>query len=221
MLNLFFGSKIEKEIKELCKVSPHVILRYPEGNDFTVSQIVKVFRDSLVVIGFGGKLKSRDFVVTFTDNHASFKTSVLKSGTDSSGRVLFYLKMPEKLLPPSPAMRRHKIYPNGKAKLLLSTKAGQKTVELTVYDFGEIGLTVVNDSSVDIKVGTSLFQALVSVGQMNAQLCDMVAAGVRRTKMENKVVDLIFCPFKKPPIKLSEMLSAASGLAPKPKPKKK
>lgn len=221
MLSAFFGSKIEKEFKQLLKDAPELEIRYAGEEEYAVSRLRKVFRDSLIIGGFKGALRKKELEIRILSNMTSFKTEVIRTGIDNNGNPIFYVKIPAKLsMATGAARKRFVIHPNGKVKVLLSTNRGQKSLELKIFDIGEGGISMINDSKIGFKPGTKLYQTMVTIGSMGEQLVDLLVANVKTRQTEEGPQQLLICTFKKQPRALKEMLSVAQSLAPKPKPQK-
>ena len=214
MFSLLFGSKMEKDLKAFVEQSPDVVLRYKDGQTVIPSRILKVFRDSMTIMGFPDTLKQKEIHIRLQLNGVGFDTVISKIGRDKEGKVLFYCKMPERLLPPNKGYRRFVIHPNGTARVLVSTNRGEKSLKLAIYDISELGMNLVSDSDVGVKIGTKFYQSMVTVGGGQAHLVDMQVCNLRK----GPAGVMLCCGFTTDPRGLSEMLSAASGLAPKPKP---
>ena len=221
MFSRFFESKFEKEIKSVCQPGMELELRYSGGDTITVSQVIKIYRDSIVLLGFFAKLKVSELQVRIIDNGISFDTVIKRKGTDSKGNALFYCSMPVKLNYPKKRPEIFRIYPNGSCKILVSTNRGEKSVVLSMWALSESAIYLANKTNVNIKIGTKLFQALATVGTMGAQLCNMQVAKIRNEKHPDGDLSILSCLFTSPPRALPEMLSQAKSLAPKPKPKPK
>lgn len=221
MLSALFGSKIEKEFKQLLKDAPELEIRYAGEEEYAVSRLRKVFRDSLIISGFKGTLRKKELEIRIISTMTSFQTEVIRAGVDSGGSPIFYVKIPAKLnMADSAARKRFVIHPQGKVKILLSTNRGQKSVELKIYDIGEGGVSIINDSKIGFKAGTKLYQTVVTIGSMSDQLVDLLVANVKNREVGGEPQQLLICTYKKPPRALREMLTVAQGLAPKPKPAK-
>ncbi|CAM2007836.1 hypothetical protein [Acanthopleuribacter pedis] len=221
MLSAFFGNKIEKEFKQLLKEAPELEIRYAGEEEYAVSRLRKVFRDSLIIGGFKGALRKKELEIRILSNMTSFKTEVIRTGIDHNGNPIFYVKIPAKLnMAGNAARKRFVIHPNGTVKILLSTNRGQKSLVLKIFDIGEGGISIVNDSKIGFKPGTKLFQTMITIGSMSDQLVDLLVANVKNRQVGDSMQQLLICTFKKQPRALKEMLSAAQSVAPKPKPAK-
>jgi len=216
MFSSIFGSKIEKELKAQIQNGPELEVRYEGGDASTISLVVKIFHNSITILGFNSKLKDNRLDIKILATGYSFRTKILRTGKDSAGSPLFFCKMPEKLKPPTKRVQRHRIYPNGSAKLLLNTNRGEQIVTLPIWEFCEYGVILANTSKVHIQMGTRLFQAMLTIGGGQTHLVDMQVANLRKRKEEPQL--LLVCLFSKPPRLLSELLTQAKGLVPKPKP---
>lgn len=221
MFSKLFASKMEKEMKAVCPPGTELMLQYKEGESITVSQMLKIFRDSVVLLGFFSKLRSKQITVKILSNGMSFDTVVKRMGTDKNGNALFYCQMPESFQRPKARPNHYKIYPNGSAKIILSTNRGEKSVLMPLFAVSDYGVVLANESGIDVKIGTKIFQALVTVGSMNGQLINMQVANVRTEKGPKGPLKLLSCVFTAEPRAINEMLSNAKSLAPKPKPKPK
>lgn len=217
MFSKLFGSKMEKDLKAFIEKSPEVVMRYRDNENVIPSRILKIFRDTLVIMGFPGKLQQREFHVRLQLNGVGFDTAVSKVGKDKAGKAVFYCKLPERLLPPGKDYRRFIIHPNGSAKVLVSTNKGEKSLKLPIYDLSEMGINLVNETDVAINIGTKFYQSLVTIGGGQAHLIDMQVANLRK----GPAGLMLCCGFTTPPRALSEMLSTAKGLVPKPASPKK
>ena len=222
VLSLFFGSKIEKDLKAMAAEHPECEVAYAGSDEeaFTATRMIRVVRDSVVILGFPGKLKQRQLRIRSLFNGLSFETTLTGQSKDKLGQLLFHCKMPEKLMP-TPGFRRYKVYPNGSAKIILSTNRGETSVNLPLWEVSEFGITLVNNTRTEVKVGTRLYQSMVQVGGGQAHLVDMQVANIRLQQLEDKKFPLLICGYSKPPRGLTEMVGVAKTLAPKPPPPKK
>ena len=174
MFSKLFASKIEKEMMQVCPPGSELMLQYRDSSEsFIVSQMLKIYRDSVVLLGFYAKLRTKDVSVKILRSGLSFDTSVKRTGKDKNGNALFYCDMPTAITRPKASPSHFKIYPNGSVKLLLTTNRGEKSVVMPIWEFADYGLTLANETDVELKIGTKLFQALVTVGALNAQLVNM------------------------------------------------
>ncbi len=220
MFSNLFSSKMEKELKTLSMGAPELELRYSGGDSITVSKMIKINRDSLVLLGFPGKLKKNKIAVKILANGARFETTILRQGLDNKGQIIFFCQMPEKIIPPSASARRLVINSQGSARVIVSTNYGEKSLTLPIWDISENGLSLLNTSKVQIKIGTKLFQSLLTVGTIKGHLADLQVANVRNHRNGKVNIPLLSCLFIHPPRTISEMLSMAKSLAPKPAPPK-
>jgi len=222
LFSKLFASKIEKEMMQVCPPGSELMLQYRDSSEsFIVSQMLKIYRDSVVLLGFYAKLRTKDVSVKILRSGLSFDTSVKRTGKDKNGNALFYCDMPTAITRPKASPSHFKIYPNGSVKLLLTTNRGEKSVVMPIWEFADYGLTLANETDVELKIGTKLFQALVTVGALNAQLVNMQVANSRMDTGPKGPVRLLSCVFTSEPRALTEMLSLAKGLVPKPKSKTK
>ncbi|MDJ0840271.1 MAG: hypothetical protein QNK37_27420 [Acidobacteriota bacterium] len=211
-----FTPKIEKDLKALAAKGPELELRYTGGESISVSKILKIYRNTIQIIGFFGKLKQKDLEITMLATGISFQTQVTRVGNDQLGNPVFFCSMPERIKPRPKPLQKYRINMKGKAKLLVTTKQGERSVVLPVYEISELGITLANDSKIGIKIGTKFFQGMVTIGEGQSHLCDMQVANVRPVKKDTP--ELLVCAFSREPRAIGEMLSVAKGLAPKPKP---
>jgi len=213
-----FPTKIEKDLKALMQMGPELVFRYENNDTASVTVLMGVNRKNLVILGFSGTLAHAELLVTFLVNGARFETRVLRRGNDSRGNTLFYCSLPERIVPDR-HFQRHRINGQGTAKILVTTNRGDKTSVLPVLEVSTSGLHLENKSGIQIKVGTKLFQTLVTVAGGASHLVDLQVAGVRAAR--GTVGERLVCAFTHEPRALTEMLSAARAVAPKPKPVKR
>lgn len=214
MFSNLFSSKLEKDLKALQDRGRELELRFEDGESLAISQLLKVLRNKVVILGFREKLKNPNIICTFLHNGASFKTKVMKKGVDSNGNSLFYCALPEGVK--MGKIQRHLIKgKESQCKVLVSTNKGDKSVLMPVWEITELGATLVNNSNVHINIGTKLFQTMMNIGTGGqAHLVDLQVAGTRKEGSGQ----MLICAFSREPRGKSEMLSAGKGLAPKPKP---
>lgn len=217
----FFVSKIEKELKVLCPAGTELELRYRESESFTVSQMIKSYRGTIVLLGFFARLKAKEITVKILKSGISFDTVVNRMGTDKNGNALFYCSMPEKLIKATKKVDHFNIYPNGSAKLLVTTNRGDKSLVMPIFELSDYGVLLVNDTGVEVKIGTKLFQTLITVGSMGAQLVNMQVANLRNQSTPDGPKQMLSCVFSEEPRILNEMLSLARGLASESTPRAK
>lgn len=222
VLSLFFGSKIEKELKALAAEHPECDVGYAgsEEPSFTATKILRVVRDSIVILGFPGKIKQKELRLRSLSTGITFDTVLSGSNSDKLGQLLFHCKMPEKL-GHIPGFRRYPVYPNGSAKIILSTNRGETSVKLPVWEISELGITLVNNTRTEVKIGTRLYQAMVEIGGGQAQLADFQVANIRLQDMGDKKFPLLICSYSRLPRGLTDLINVAKTAAPKPAPKKK
>ncbi|CAM2067360.1 hypothetical protein SCOR_18415 [Sulfidibacter corallicola] len=216
MLEIFFGSKIEKELKHLVKTAPELEVRYAGEENFTISQLRRVYRDSIVISGFSGQLRKKELEVRILANMATFQTTVIKTGTDQVGLPIFYCKIPAKFKAGSAAARkRYHVFPEGKIRVLLTTNRGEKGVELPIWDIGEGGISILNTSDVGFKLGTKLYQSLVTIGSGSQQLIDLQIINIKKQVEGGKAYQLMMCRYQKQPRAMNEIINAAKSVSPK------
>ena len=213
MFSNLFGHKLEKDLKNLVAgKGPELTWHYRDSEAHQVSKVMKLFRDSMVILGFSGKLRQREIEITFLGNGVRFQTSITRSGPNKLGQSLFHCRMPEKLLPPKAQFQRFRINGAGNLRLMVGTMRGDKSLVLPLYEVSTLGLNLINDSDVEIKVGTKFFQAMASIGSGNqSHLVDLRVANVRPQKIDGKTLPLLVCAFTHEPRSLGEMLSQAKA----------
>ncbi len=216
MLSALFGTKIEKELKALLEQAPELEVRYQDGETFTVSRLLKVYRNKVVLLGFTGKLKKPELRATFLANGAWFNTKVVTRAYDNAGRPLFYCKLPEALSPPAQPWQKHRIKGAGEVRALVSTNRGERSMELPIWECSSLGMTLINATDVEFRGGAKFFQALTTIGGMKPQLVDLQVASSRRLKLDGKLQTALTCAYLREPRALSELLAAAKSAAPPP-----
>ncbi len=221
MFSNLFASKMEKELAQLCPEGTELMLYYRGDESFTVSQMLKIYRDSIVLLGFYSKLRTTEITVKVLSTGMTFDTEVRRLGTDKNGNAMFYCDMPKSFARPKAKPIHYHIYPNGSAKVLLTTNRGERSLSMPIWAVSDFGIVLSNESGVEVKIGTKLFQALVTVGSMNGQLCNLQVANVRNEAGPNGPLRLLNCVYTSEPRNLSEILSMAKSSVPKPKPKGK
>ena len=221
VLSLFFGTKIEKDLKAMLE-HPECVISYvgEQEEGFTATRLMRVMRDSIVILGFPGKVKTKQLRISSLYNGLSFETTLTGQSKDRMGQLQFYCKMPEKLIP-TRGFRRYHIHKNGSAKIILSTNRGETSVNLPIWDISELGVTLVNTTRTEIKIGTRCFQSMVQVGSGQAQLTDFQVAHLKMQKVDDKKFPLLICCYTKVPRGLSDLVGQAKSIAPKPPPSKK
>lgn len=212
---------MEKELVQICPPGTELMLYYRGAESFTVSQMLKIYRESIVLLGFYSKLRSTEITVKVLSTGLTFETEVRRLGADKNGNAMFYCDMPKSISRPKTRPVQYHIYPNGSAKVLLTTNRGERSVAMPIWEVNEFGIVLSNESGVEVKIGTKLFQAVVTVGAMNGQLCNMQVANVRNEAGPNGPLRLLSCVYTAEPRNLSEILSMAKSSVAKPKPKGK
>jgi len=215
LLSALFGSKIEKELKALLERAPELEVRYRDGETFTVSRLLKIFRNRIVISGFAGKLQKPDLTVTVLLNGAQFNTRVIKRAYDSAGRWLFFCDMPEAIRPPSRPLQKQVLRGVGTVRALLSTNRGERSVEFPIWDCSVLGMTLINASGVEARAGVKLYQAMVHIGPMQPQLVDLMVVSSRKRNLGGKPQNALTCVFNREPRGLSDILAAAKSAAPR------
>lgn len=221
MFSNLFASKMEKELQQICPPGTELMLHYRGAESFTVSQMLKIYRESIVLLGFFSKLRSAEITVKCLETGFTFDTEVRRLGSDKNGNAMFYCDMPKAVVRPKSRPIQYLIYPNGSAKVLLSTNRGERSVAMPIWAVTEFGVVLSNESGVEVKIGTKLFQALVQVGAMNGQLCNMQVANIRTENGPNGPLRLLSCVYTAEPRNLSEILTMAKANIAKPKAKGK
>lgn len=222
MFGNLFTSKEEKAFKAACPLGSELQIGYVGVETSTISQLLKVDSKAITILGFTGKLRSKEISVKVLRNGVTFDTVIRRSGADKNGNPMFSCDFPKKLNRSPKPVQIFKIFPSeSTAKILISTNRGEKSILFPIYEVTEYGLSLVNKANIAFKVGTKFFQAMVTVGSMNGQLLNMQVAKVRNEKTADGVIQVLSCVFTEEPRALSELLSQGKSLAPKPKPKPK
>lgn len=222
MFGNLFTSKEEKAFKAAIPMGSELEISYTGIDTHTISQLLKVDSKSVTLLGFRGKLRSKEISVKVLRSGMSFETVIRRAGSDKNGNPLFYCDFPKKLNRASKPVQIYKIYPSeSQAKILISTNRGEKSVVFPIWEVSEFGISLVNKANIGFKIGTKFFQAMVTVGSLNGQLINMQVAKLRNEKTPDGVMQVLTCVWTDEPRALSEILSQGKSLAPKPKPKPK
>lgn len=209
-----FKSEVEKELERWLKECPELEIKYTESQNICLSYLYAVNKDSLVIAGFPGDLDSVLLDVRNVENGATFVTRIVRRGTGGRGESQFLVAMPEHIQPsPHTREERYTVYPNGRFTCILTTNRGNQSLSFPVVDVSLKGCGLFNDSGVTIKIGTSLFQGMMELGQGDGLLINCQVTSLRRVRLHGEEHELLGCKFTSEREVLNALIQQARSLS--------
>ena len=209
----FLASKMEKALKKVLQDHPELEIQYKDGSNVTISRLLKVTKDFITILGFPGTARQSQLMVKLLHSRQAFLTTVVRSGRDTQGRNVFVCKIPDKFMPNlEEGIHRYIVFPEGTVRLLVNTNRGERGITLNIWDFGNFGLTLINKTNVEFKIGTKIFQAMMQIQKMSSVLVDMQIVNIHTHEEGEKEYPLLECNFRGTPRNLEEMLSLSKKM---------
>lgn len=209
-----FKSEVEKELERWAKHCPEIEIKYAKSKDVRLSKVLTVNADMMTIVGFSGDLESKKIDVRNIENQFTFETTIMKRGYGKKGEILFAVKLPKSISPPSRRTEeRLPIYPHAEYECIVTTNHGNQSVRFKLLDICSKGCALINTTGVQFKMGTSLYQGMLHMGDAEGILINCQVTNHRKIKIGGKPVEVLGCFFKSDPDLINEVMAHARRLS--------